>query len=345
LNHGESVSFSLPLVRSHERIDWKRCQKKWYWRWRKGLFPRVPSFGATDLGTWVHEALELWYSKGRGRFGLAELFTGIAEEAIRQAQIDGASTESLDIAEELMLLGEQMVAEYEKFYADEDVHPLAVEIPLEFVIADGLGRAIAMHIFKPDMIYRAAKTKLIWLMEHKTATSIQTDHLSIDDQARPYGAMAQLALRRAGVLGKNEEVAGIMYNFLRKILPDTRDRDEQGRALNKNGTVSKRQPAAQFVRHPVRMTNRAKAVTLRRLQRETLQITVLAQALRDGKVDPATLHKTPSKSCPRFCPFFKMCELDEEGGDIRPLERGMFIRRNPYDYEDSTEELTSFEMG
>lgn len=342
---GVSSPFNLPLVRGSERIDKKRCEKKWYWRWRKGLFPKATKFGAVDLGTWVHGAFEWWYQPGLERRGnLAELFTSRANLDIRIAESNNVPQYVLDDAEELAMLGEAMMAAYEKHYEDEYVDVIEAEIGLDFIIADADGKPVASHRFKPDLLYRD-KDRFIWLMEHKTAGQPNTDHLPIDDQARPYGAMAQLALRKAGVIGPKEEVRGIMYNFLRKALPDERPTDSKGRALNKNGAVSKRQPTINFTRHPVRLTNKAKAVTLRRLQRETIAITGMAQALREGRLDPALLDKTPSKSCPRFCQYFEMCKLEEEGGDIRPLERGMYVRRNPYDYEDSAEELTSFEMG
>ena len=48
---------NLPVIRSGERMCFKRCQKKWYWEWRRGLVPRNKTFGALDLGTWMHIAL------------------------------------------------------------------------------------------------------------------------------------------------------------------------------------------------------------------------------------------------------------------------------------------------
>src|SRR5262249_32943090 len=65
-------SQGLPIIRSHERIDYKRCTKKWYWKWRKGLVPKAAQFGALELGTWMHDALAQWYGPGlqrRGRLG------------------------------------------------------------------------------------------------------------------------------------------------------------------------------------------------------------------------------------------------------------------------------------
>lgn len=346
MNRGASSSISLPVIRSHERMEYKRCQRKWFWHWRKGLVPKKKTFGALDLGTWFHSALAWWYVEGTKRRGhLQELLTAQANMAIRTAQSNNAPQHVLDEAEELALLGEAMAEAYARYYSRDYVDVIGAEIPLEFQIADDTDTVIALHRLKPDLVYRD-KDKRIWLMEHKTAASIRTEHLVIDDQARPYGAMAELALRNAGVLGRKERVSGIMYNFIRKALPDIREQDREGRYLNKNGTVSKRQPPEYFRRHPVRMTDRAKLVTLRRLQREAIEITVVTQALREKRIKPESLKKTPHRSCPRFCEYFAMCNLEEEGADIRDMERGLFTRQDPYLYaEDSTDEVQTFEMG
>lgn len=339
----------LPQLRSHERIDFKRCQKKWYWAWRRGYVPRAKSFGALDLGIWMHAALAAWYGVGTRRNGdLQAHFAKHANAAIVQAQQAGAPDEVLGQAEELAALGEVMASEYQKTYgSDLSVNVLASEVPLEFVISERDGTPIAVHKLKPDLIY-ADDTSAVWLQETKTATTIRTGHLPIDDQARPYITMAERALRKKGIIKPYQDFKGVMYNFLRKGVPDDRERDAQGRALNKDGTVSKRQTAPLFRRHPVRLSNKAKLVALRRLRTEALIITSLTMALRRGDIDPGSLLKTPHYSCEKFCPFFAICVAEEQGINTREMERSSFIRRNPYLYDEdnpSTSEITSFELG
>lgn len=338
---------SLPVVRSHERMDFKRCQKKWYWKWRKGLVPKEISFGALELGTWMHEALALWYSHpGTRREGVLKLhFVAIAEAAQFAARQAGAPEHVLEKAEELAVLGEAMCHAYAQRYgADRGVRVIQAEIPLEFTIPGNDGKVIAVHRLKPDLVFMDDAG--VWLMEHKTAASIRTGHLVIDDQARPYGAMAGFALRKLGLIKSNQEFKGIVYNFLRKALPDDRPRDEKGRALNRDGAVSKRQPPVNFLRLPVRMTSRAKAITLRRVQSETVIITETTKLLRAGKLFTGAIPKTPHNSCPKTCQFFALCVSEDEGTDITSMEREMFVRRDPYVYaEDSTDAPVGFEMG
>lgn len=331
----------LTIVRSHERMTYKRCPKKWYWHWRRGLVPREITFGALDLGTWMHHALADWYAPGYKRNGeLAEHFSIAAQLAIESARRAGAPEHIIDKADELAVLGESMAGAYQMFYGkDSGIYVVRAEIPLEFSMGND-----AIHRLKPDLVF-IDQYGWVWLMEHKTAATIRTEHLAIDDQARPYGAMAERALRRAGII-TDQPFKGIMYNFLRKALPDERDTNAQGQALNKDGSISKRQPKPLFVRHPVRLTSKARLTALRRIKGETLLLTTLTAALRERRIDPTDLPKTPHNSCPKTCEYFRMCVAEEEGTDIRDMERRMYTRRDPYAYEeDTTEDPLSFEMG
>lgn len=309
-----------------------------------GLVPRAKSFGALDLGTWVHDAFAHWYTDTSR--DLAELFNSAYSYAVRMAQQAGAPDYELDKADELAALGEAMMIAYQKRYGnDPGVNVIAAEVPLEFEITDENG-LVAVHKLKPDLIY-ADDADYVWLMEHKTAAQIRTEHLVIDDQARPYVAMAELALRKAGLLSRGQRFKGVMYNFARKALPDERPTNEKGQALNQNGTVSKRQPSPTFLRFPVTLSNKAKRVALLRLRMEATLITMLTKSLRRGDIQPDVIPKTPHSSCPKLCPYFAMCVVEEQGGDHESMRRNLFIRQNPYLYDEehpTTEVATSFEL-
>lgn len=338
---------NLALYRAHEGIDYKRCPKKWFWRWRRGLVLKKKSFGALDLGTWVHDTLAWWYSPGgyKRAGDMVDHFWMMVEDILGVATANGAPAHVIDKGWELAALGEAMLKRYQEIYGDDPgVFVIAVEHPLEFEITDSEGKLIAIWKLKPDLIYRD-KQQRVWLKEHKTATTIQTEHLVIDDQARPYGVLAERALKKAGLIEPSDRVAGVMYNFLRKALPDERETDAQGRYLNKNGTVSKKQPGAYFLRHPVTMTTQSKKVALRRIQTDVSLVTTLAKSIRAGRIDPDNLPKTPSKSCPRFCDYFAICAAEDQGADIRGMVRDLFVVQDPYEYPETADEPMGFEMG
>lgn len=335
----------IMLLRSHEIMNYKRCPKMWYWKWRMGLVPRAKSFGALDLGTWVHDALAYWYLFGkeaRNARSLIRVYRAIVLKAIGQSD---APDYVIATARELAALGEAMLRAYAKEYrGDKDWDVIGAEIPLEVEITNEDGRTYGVYRLKLDLAVRERSTGKIWIIEHKTARSIQTGHLTIDGQARPYGALAEIAMKRTGILKPREFVSGILYNYLRKAQPDVREKNTEGLALNKDGSVSARQPTPLFKRHPVTMTRRAKSVALKRIRRDVVLITELRKYLVEYKDFADALPKTPHSSCPKFCDYFTMCELEEQGGDITQLRRGMFTRQNPYTY-DTTDETFGFEMG
>lgn len=297
----------------------------------------------------MHKALQWFYTSPQGLQGtLADWFTIACRDAIAEAHKAKVSAYLIDQAAEISELGLAMAEAYDVRYGlDSDVNVLAAEIPLEFRITDPAGKLVAIHKLKPDLVYRDQHGD-VWLMEHKTAASIRTEHLVIDDQARPYVAMAGRALVNAGVIKDPEQFKGVMYNFLRKAVPDSRPMNEKGEYLNKNGSVSKQQPPPYFVRHPVVLTRPAKRRALERLQSEAMLVTGIAQDLRNKTIDPLYLPKTPHASCPRFCQYFAMCVVEEQGGDIREMQRSMYAQVNPYTYDEenpNTDVPISFEMG
>lgn len=327
----------LPQIRSHELMDFKRCPRKWYWKWRRGLTPRKVSFSALDMGTWVHNAFAGWYGMGHKRNGsLAFLYMEIAYAAIRKARSEDAPEYEIEKAEEFAALGEEMLKAYQKHYKrDKDWYILGTEIPLTFRFQG------AVYKLKPDGLFRDPDGD-IWLNEIKTAAQIRTGHLSIDPQARGYGTLAERALIKAGYLKPNERIAGIMYNFLRKAMPDDRPVNAEGMALNKNGTVSAKQPAPVFQRVPVRLTSAAKRRTLTVLDRDVKRVTAMAEYVRKPEaVEPAfdpyiDLMHTPDKSCERFCQYYRMCVTLENGGDVRNMERDMYRVEDPYTYDEES---------
>jgi hypothetical protein len=343
------------VERGSSRATYQRCPKKWYWRYKLGLIPKEQSFGATDLGTWVHEAKATWYqdlAKGSPRIPLYLIFNAIAEGALFAAKEAGAPDHILEKGDELALLGEAMCKAYEAHYnSDQELNIIAVEQELEFRFPVQLRRdgnwieAFVKHMLKPDAVYRD-KDGHAWLLETKTTRSIDMVYLALDGQARPYASMAERALRRIGVLGPEEPLRGVMYDFLRKGWPDERETDSEGYALNRDGTRSKRQPTPLFLRHPVMLSRKAKAITLNRVRLELGVLANYTDGIRRGEISPELIPKTTNKSCTR-CEFFKMCVTEENGGNIRPLMEQKYVRRDPYTYDDAqeTEERGDFDMG
>ena len=316
------------IIRTSERRDFKRCVWRWHMGWRQGLRPFRDS-NPLWFGQGIHLALAEWYLLGqeRGPHPVKTWKKYIAGESSRIATVDWNTEDEKRI--NLLDLGEEMMSNYVDFYGTDDhTSTIAIEQPFQVSIFDPDDPNTLLAIFAGtfDGVYRDNRTGEIWLWEHKTAASIQTNHLPMDDQAGGYWLVADTILREKGLIGPDEFISGIMYNFLLKRHRDTRPRNEQGLYLNKNGSISKNQPKPLFERVPVYRTPGERDTQLRRIADELK----VMQAFRGQERLP--LIKNPTRDCSWDCSFYKMCQLNEQGedGDWQAFRESAYSRRDPY---------------
>ncbi len=322
------------ILRTSERRDFKRCVWRWHMGWRQGLRPFRDS-NPLWFGIGVHEALANWYllGKKRGPHPAETWRKYIKEEAKRLSYIDWGTEDEKRV--NLLDLGEEMMVNYVDHYG-RDLHTstIAIEQPFEVSVFDPDDPDVLLAIFAGtfDGVYRDLNTGELWLWEHKTAAAIQTNHLPMDPQASGYWLVADTVLREKQLIGPEEFISGIMFNFLLKKPRDTRARDENGLCLNKDGSVSKNQPAPLFQRVPVYRTPAERETQLQRIV-DDLRV---MRAFR-GK-DRLPLIKNQTKDCSWDCNFYKMCQLHEQGedGDWQAFRDVSYSRRDPYaDHRDN----------
>lgn len=306
----------------------KRCMQRWYWGWRMGFRPKGQDALPLWFGTGIHECLAQWYKGPGQKRGIHPAdywidWVGEEIEAIRTAQSDNFRE---DVWVDAKTLGEAMLVGYiDRYGRDENWDVIAPEesfqIEIPFRRKSG---TLAVYAGTFDLVYRDLTDDRIWLGEHKTAKVISTAHLPIDDQAGAYWAVASRVLQARGVLKKGERIEGIMYNFLRKAMPDLREEDAEGRKLNKNGTVSKNQPSPLFLREPVDRTAAEQAFTLQQIQNE-------AEWMDLARRYPDRLTKNSTMNCHWDCRFFDMCELHNKGGDQwMEFADAVYTQQDPY---------------
>jgi hypothetical protein len=310
----------IPIIRTSERRKKKRCEWAWRMAYREGLVPKGTPATPLWFGTGIHEALAQWYRPG-------------LERGIHPADfwLDWVEDEYVNAKE----LGEAMLVGYvDKYDIDETWDVIGTEEPFQINIPNripDLATALsdkrdilAIYAGTFDGVYRDLIDGAIWLMEHKTAKTISLRHLPLDDQAGSYWAVASRILQARGILRKGDRIEGIMYNFLRKALPDSRPVNEEGQHLNKNGSVSKSQPSPLFVREPVYRDRRERATQLRRIQDEALEMDI-------ARSQPDRIIKNPTSDCSWDCSFYDMCLLHEKGdGSWEDYRDAMFEVRDPY---------------
>jgi hypothetical protein len=315
---------NLPILRTSERAAFKRCMFRWYLEYRMGYRPRAVQADALWFGIGVHEALAQFYLKGQRRGPHpADTFEKWAGEEIAFAKTYLDETFDEPVWVDATELGIAMLEEYIDYYGrDEQWDVISIEQEFKVRILNE-GKPVAYFASRWDGVVRSREDGLIYLLEHKTAAQIVLAYLELDDQGGSYWAVASQLLRKAGILKPDEHIAGIIYNFLRKAMPDERPVNEEGLRLNKNQSVSKRQPPQAFVRHPIERSPKEQATQIQRIADE---IEVM-NAVRN-KTIPLT--KTPTKDCPR-CPFWVPCQLHERSSDnYQTVLRNNYRQIDPY---------------
>src|SRR6478736_611391 len=280
----------LQMLRTSERGSFKECPLKWHWSTNEGLAAKRDS-NPLWFGQGIHIALAEWYQKGleRGEHP-ADTWEDFCADEKRfiPTEYDVDERKYVEAKE----LGVAMMEGYVDLYGnDERWDVIATEQTFNLLIADprvprlpsGKRKALVKYVGTFDGVYRDTGSGEIFLMEHKTAAGISTDHLPPDDQPR----------------------------------------DEKGNALNKDGTISKRQSPPLFQREPVWRSRGERATMERRIQDEALHM----EAMRNGTLP---IYKRPTRDCSWRCEFYKMCMLDEAGADVEEYKEAVYRKRDPY---------------
>lgn len=363
----------IPHIRTSERRSFKRCQMQWWWSYREGLTLRSTRPDARWFGTGIHLAMAERYKYRGMRRGADVLkvwrdYVGDEVAFIREA----GDVKDEDQWVGALELGEAMLGGYlERYGKDERWYVISSEQTFEVPIptvptSKGFGKNLTEE--QRTLVYYngtfdgvrldQSNADSLWLWEYKTAATIRTSHLSLDDQAGSYWALAVDVMRTKG-LKFNGKLEGIMYDFLRKAKPTDDDKlDADGVKRNKptkahyldalhnkviglekmslavlaesaatlritvQGDVSKIQPTPLFLREEVWRTRAERRTQLQRIQNEALQM----NAVRYGNLP---VIKNPTMEC-SWCDFFNMCELDEQNADIEEFKEAAYTVRDPY---------------
>jgi hypothetical protein len=355
------------MLRTSERIDFRRCPQRWWWAWRDGLYESGPPNDKLWFGTGWHLVMAHHYGlKGtkRGKSPLKVWRDWIGEEIPKiRVNLTGNDVYKEEMYIDAASLGEQMIGNYlDTYKGDPSWSMIQVERPFKVVITSPAGERRVIFCGTYDGVYRDESTGYLWLLEHKTAKAISTGHLTMDDQAGGYLMVASRELRNDKLIGPKENVKGIMYNFARKSVKDERPVNKDGLAtnkpvkqdyldqlseggfidLNEKWTLAQLQDEALRLRIGVTGAVSANQPTplfvrhpvMRTTRERNAQIIRIQaevehmQLMREGDLP---LYKNPTKDCGWGCKFYQMCVLHESGGpDWEELRDNMFKVRDPY---------------
>jgi hypothetical protein len=327
-------SNNLPLLRTSERTSFTQCRQKWWWSWVERLSP-VEEVPALRFGDLVHRSLAAYYIPGRKRGPApAATFEKLYHEQIEEHKREGFNVWSEDSWQTAGDLGVSMLERYVREYEEKDKRYQVIqsEIQFRFPLRRAKGKPpIGIQVGTIDGLWKdlepvSAKRPYIFA-EHKTASAITVDGLPLDEQAGTYWTYGPAYMVRAGLFKHPEQINGILYNYLRKAKPNPdKTYDADGHVLNKDGSISKSQPAPYFARELIfrDLTDR------QRVHERVLQQLDEILKARAGKL---AVYKVPGSwfnpNC-RGCSFRDMCELHETGNDWTSLRDSLYKQWEPY---------------
>lgn len=367
----------LQMLRTSERAGFKKCPWAWERAYVDGLQPTQGNLGALWFGTGIHLALAEWYIPGdvRGTNPVVtwEKYCDDEYKTVKSIRDDGEA-EWIDAKK----LGTAMLEGYLAEYGyDDDWEIIAPEQRFSAIIPHPeTGKPIVNYVGTFDGVLRQKSTGYIYLMDHKTAGVIKTNHLFNDEQAGSYLTVAEHSLREQGLIGKKEKIRGILYNFLRKTIPtDDRPKNPQGLYTNKPNKIhyvkqfteafddtvdiesglewnklslAKLQAIAEeedIVVYGEVSKNQGSPVFHREIVRRTKaekkrmikRIGEEAMVMSMSRHAGLPILKSPGEHC-SWCQFKDLCAIDEQAGDTEDFIKYTYKVVDPYlDHRDGAE--------
>jgi hypothetical protein len=291
-----------------------------------------PALGFGDL---AHQALAGWYVPGIKR-GVhpAKTFDIVYKEFVKKYGKLRLKMDDDEPAEDAYDLGMEMLTGYVEFWGKDDRYKvIQPEQPISVRIYRGKGpHGKPIEIFYVcimDAVVLDRDKQRYGLFEHKTTGSMRKfgAPLALDEQSGSYWTFGYDWMQQEKRFKSDFDF--ILFNFLRKGHPDVRPTNELGQSLNKDGSVSKRQPNPLFWREPNMRSEGDRRVMKERVMLEVEEM-LMARA---GKLN---IYKNPSDHC-YWCQFFDMCEVHETDSDWESMKEELYIVGNPYEvYETRT---------
>lgn len=335
----------MPLLRNSERNAFKRCRFLWDIGYNRQLAPSVAS-PPLRFGTLIHEAFAPYYKVGVKRGpNPVHTFERLYEADLKEAEAFGWRDDDgrwFNAGE----LGVSMLTNYLNTYGkDEDWEVLVTEHPYATTVLrpscsicnqpvlDNLCSAqcpgpkqepwfVQTGVLDGVWRHRSKKSHTV-VADHKTAASINTRYLAMDDQAGSYWTWGVDWLYANGYLDPKLKLNGMMFNFLRKTMGDDRPKNELGQSLNKDGSVSKKQPSPAFERHYTWRDEFDRNMQRERAMAEFKEI----ELVRAGEL---AVTKSPGAMNCNGCWLLDACELHETGNDWEEFLRQTTKTWEPY---------------
>lgn len=294
-----------------------RCPKRFEYHYIRKLRPRRDD-DRFLLGRAVHHFLDVYYgnmvetsNRKEAEYNGWDAFHRYVQDNFPS---DDSASDQADLAEGMLHNYCQWAAENDNFIV------LGTEVPFEVEVAGAMFRGIFDGIIQVGNDH--------WIIEHKTAVQMKTEHTLRDRQISAY----VWAAHELGI-----PVKGVLYNTLKKSAPQQPRVLKSGKlskSLNQNITYESYMAAIQqlgqdpegyrdvldqlaqrenafFHREFVPRSPEAAGAVLRDIQQ--------AEALKQALVTADVFPRNDTRDCSWDCPFDELCLAELEGRDTRSL--------------------------
>jgi RecB family exonuclease len=304
-----------PIRISNSEIQtYKDCKRRWWLSYYRRLQPKQKSFtGALALGSRVHEALDMYYSK---QIPLQEAHAQLVEQDKILLENEGRDTFDLDSEAELgRIMLEGYLQWVEENGIDAELEMISTEEIIEMPLFDG--KVILQG--KIDMRVRRKADGVRMFRDFKTVGGSFTD----------FTAMAHM----------NEQI-------LTYMLLETAQNKEGERSEGGLFTMLKKVKRSANARPPFyeQMEVRHNVFALRsfwqRIHGTLTDMLATRKALDEGTDHRFAAYPSPSRDCKWKCSFFSICPMFDDGSAAEAALEDAFEVSNPYAYYGVEEKRT-----
>lgn len=320
-------------VSNGENQTFKRCRRKWWLSWYRGLQLRTEQLvGARAVGTRVHRALQLWYApEGQPRVDprdalervIVEDWNQVAAVAAEQGYVEERFTDLARAFAQSTNLERAMVEGYVQWLAetgvDAELRVIAPETSLTAdleVDVDGVTRPVRAIGLLDVRVHRVTDNRNLFI-DHKTVGDLSspTVTLALDEQMLHYHLLEWLTSPDG-----DERCDGALYNMLRRVQRSARAKPPF------YGRVE--------VHH-----NRLELESYRRrLLASTREIIRVVDALDRGVDHRDVAYPSPRAHCSWDCDFLPVCSMLDDGSPgVEDMLAVLYREHDPRDRYDRTE--------
>jgi transcriptional regulator with XRE-family HTH domain len=324
------------LVANSELRTFKRCRRKWWLAWFRGLKHSVESpVGALAIGQRVHRALREWYvptgqPRTDPRDALEVFITGDWTDVTRTYAERGFEV-PLELRKKFSSeadLERAMVEGYVQWLADtgedSELEVIAPETYLEVDVTDGLvpvDRPVKL-IGKIDVRTIRRRDGVRRFIDHKTVSDMRgaVAALPLDEQMLHYHLLEWLSTEDG-----QAHCDAALYNMLRKV---------------------KRTPAAQppfYQRVTVHHSSRELLSYQTRVLSTTEDMLLAQSRLENGDSHLRWAYPNATKDCMWDCQFFQVCSLFDDGSRVEEMLEQYYVRGDVLSYYVENTGLRSLE--